>query len=324
MTGQVRQPWSMQVEPVEGCNRACHFCGINSIREKPGAYKYMSAETAEAAARGAAALCPGARCEFAMHGEPLMHPAAAERLAIFRQWLPAAQIQVTTNGKVLAGKMQERAEALFRAGVDFLLLDTYRPERDALQAEARCLTGIKVLDFYEDLAPKGESPYHNHGRKWARRIVLMDDIGQRDGEVGSRRLVNQAGHSPTGVKLAAPLARMCTLPFREITVAWNGNVNLCCEDWAGEYVCGNVNEQPLAEIWWGARMEAARKVLFQRRRSFSPCAVCDKGTGARVGLVPKYERPEAEDIATIRRVLAAGTGTTGRPIYIGGDLQEYE
>jgi tRNA A37 methylthiotransferase MiaB len=32
---QPHQPWSVQVELVEGCNRICGFCGINAIRSKP-------------------------------------------------------------------------------------------------------------------------------------------------------------------------------------------------------------------------------------------------------------------------------------------------
>ena len=311
----VGAPWSVQVELVEGCNRLCPFCGLNAIRKGPGNYKWMAWETAERTSRSLVDLCPTARLEFAMHGEPTMHPRKHEILAMFRERLPKAQMQLTTNGNVLAGKMQERLEAIFDAGVDFVLMDTYYPERLMLQAKAQALQGIQVLDFYRDCQPNGWSPYHNHHRSVQRTLVVMDDLGLRNGESRSRIVVNQAGNSPAVPETRAPLRRMCTLPFREVTVAWNGDVNLCCEDWGHEYTCGNVLEDSLRAIWWGEAFEAARRVLFARRRAMTPCCRCDKASGPRVGLVPKYDPPNKADLETIRVTQAASRPTNGRKAW---------
>jgi radical SAM protein with 4Fe4S-binding SPASM domain len=298
----VNKPWSVQVELTEGCNRLCSFCGLNGIRDKPGNFKFMTLDTAMRTAQQLAQFCPDARLEFAMHGEPLKNPNYETILGTFRHYLPKTQMQVTTNGIVLLSRMQQKLDRLFAIGVDFIVLDTYRPERDKLRAEVATLQGITVADFYDDWTPKGISPWHNHHRKVQRTVVLMDDLAARDGEVKSRTIVNHAGHNPEKGKLREPLAKTCTLPFREVAVAWNGNVNICCQDWGHDYTCGNLNRRTLQEIWTGPEFEAARAHLQNKDRNFAPCAGCDIGSGSRAGLLPKYPTLEEKDRQVARLV----------------------
>lgn len=291
---RVGPPWSVQVELVEGCNRLCSFCGLRSIRKAPNEnLRFMSFDVAVAAAVGLRALAPHARYEFAMHGEPLLHPKAIDMIRLFRRALPLAQFQLTTNGRLLLGKMQQGLVDLFRAGVDIVLLDTYRPERDALRAEASSVVGIRVEDFYARRGGDALSPWSNYRRKVQRAVVLMDDLGERDGEVSSRVVMNHAGNSKLKPVPSTSLARSCTLPFRELSICWNGDVNICCMDWRHDYVCGNLFRQSPDAVWWGALFERARRHLCQKDRSFCvPCSRCDAPSGARVGLLPKYPAPE--------------------------------
>jgi hypothetical protein len=292
----------VQIEFVEGCNRLCSFCGLNGIRDAEGSYRYMTEETATRVASNLVELCPTARIEFAMHGEPTMHPKHLDLIRLFRGALPRAQMQLTTNGKTLMKRMQGRLERVFEAGIDFVILDTYYPERDALREEASKLTRMEVRDFYDELAPAGWSPWHNHGRKVQRFVVLMDDIGARDGEVRSRTVFNHAGSNPTKDTTPEPLKKTCTLPFRELSVTWNGNVNICCMDWKHEYTAGNANVKTLGEIWYGPEMEAARTMLQSKDRAFGPCKVCDVGSGTRAGLLPKYPQADETTRAFVREV----------------------
>jgi len=288
----VDKPWSVQIEFVEGCDRLCPYCGLNAIRDAPGALRLMDMDTLANAARGLASLCPEARYEVAMHGEPLLHPKRLPMLSWLRRWLPHAQIQVTTNGAWLKADMRGHAKLLFAAGVDFIVLDTYEPERRKLQADAwRCVDEFNVLDFYEDCVPAKLSPWHNHKRKLRNTIILMDDLALRDGEVKSRVVVNHAGSNPLAPRLMEPLKATCTNPFRELSVCWNGDVCICCMDWKHEQVMGNVNHETPTAIWRGTRFEAVRAMLSSKDRSMSPCLRCDRNAGARAGLLPKYPPP---------------------------------
>jgi MoaA/NifB/PqqE/SkfB family radical SAM enzyme len=278
----------------------------------------MSPEVVTAVGLGAAQLAPTARVEFAMHGEPLMHPRHLDIFSEIRGFLPKAQLMVTTNGKVLMRHMQRRLDKVFTHGVDFIILDTYEPERSQLQTEARALdASIQVKDFYTDLAPRGWLPWTNHGRKYQRLVVLMDDLALRSGEQSSRVMHNSAGNNPLLGPMSQPHAKTCTLPFRDITVCHNGNVNICCNDWGGEFVAGNVLENTLAEIWWGEKFEAARRLLQAKNRTFNPCVWCDRGSGSYVGLLPKYPVPTENDFHIVQTVINSVGAINGtQPVQV--------
>lgn len=297
-------PWSVQIELTEGCNRLCSFCGLNGIRTGPGNYKYMDLETASNSAKGLAALNPLLRMEFAMHGEPMMHPKHAEIISMFRAAMPKTQIMVTTNGKTMLKDMEPKLDRLFRSGVDFVVMDTYYPERDELQALARGLSdSIEVRDFYDDCVPKKWSPWHNHKRAEQRLLIIMDDLAARNGEVSSRVIMNHAGNMREKPLPAEPLVKTCTNPFRELSICYDGDINVCCMDWGHEAVMGNVNKQSIGSIWWGAKFEAFRTALQNKDRRMSPCARCDKNSGHRAGLLPKYPELTKADIKLIRKTL---------------------
>lgn len=308
-------PWCIQPELTEGCSMnqgegpggLCHFCGLTAIRNGPGDYKFMSVALAIKIANEMAEWCPKARIEFAMRGEPLMNPEHLVIFDVFRSRLPKAQMMVTTNGDTIRtsssawaqGKrrLQERLELMFRFGLDFVLLDTYYPKerRDALREEAYALKDIQVVDYYDDWAPDGKSPYHNHGRKVQRTVVLMDDLAVRDGEHSSRQVKTHAGANMAKT-IPAPLRRNCGRPFREMTIAWNGDVTLCCDDWRKEYIVDNVNETSMRDIWINPRFEAARARLMQKDRDFGPCRECDAPAAPRTGLLPVYAPPTDEQV----------------------------
>lgn len=297
------KPWSVQIELTEGCSRICSFCGINGIRDKPGNYKFLTIEIAEKLAMQIADFCPKTRIEFAMHGEPTMNPNYLEIFKIFRDYLPNTQMQLTTNGvRFLKKDMQTEIQKIFDVGIDFLILDTYYPERDTLRDKAFALTDIKVLDYYDDCIPKKISPWANYHRKFNNTVILMDDLLARNGESKARTIANHAGNNPINAIVPEPLKKTCTMPFRELTVIWNGDIRLCCHDWKGEYKISNIIHEPISEIWMHPRFEAARTYLGNKDRTISPCNKCDIGSGSRSGLLPKYG-PITEEISIIAGIL---------------------
>jgi len=242
----------------------------------------MSERTADIVSRGCAALAPRARYEFAMHGEPLLNPSWEDLVAIFRTTLPNTQLQLTTNGTLILGCWADYARRFMGVGINVLLVDLYAPYGAELREEIeRSKTGWSVVDFYNS----SFSPWHNH-KNSLHVVVLMDDLMQRSGERASRKITNQGGNSPLVPALATPLAKTCTLPFRELSVRHDGAVGVCCNDWRLEYPVGNMlGDGP--SVWTSERFTHARRELIARRRSFAPCSACDCGSGSRAGLLPK-------------------------------------
>lgn len=304
-------PWSIQPELSEGCSMKygkgngglCHFCGLNAIRTGPGQYKFMSIEIATKLADDMAAFCPKARIEFAMRGEPLMNPNHLEIFRIFRERLPKTSMMLTTNGDPIRAtpnkpnRLQEKVEKIFEAGVNLIVLDTYYPKerRDDLREQAFALKGITVEDFYDDWLPKGKKPWSNFGNKIQKTIVLMDDLAARNGEDSSRIIKTHAGSNPT-LEIQEPLKLSCARPFREMTIAANGEITLCCDDWMHQYVVANIMDMSLEEIWKSPRFEAARARLYHKDRNFGPCAKCDVTGANRFGLLPVYNKATPKQV----------------------------
>ena len=214
---------------------------------------------------------------------------------MFRKALPKAQIQVTTNGaKMRNGNMLYALRALFNAGVNFVILDTYEPERTDLRKQvfSSKLTkeGIKVIDYQKDTTL---SPYHNHKNKISNTVFVFDDLSIVSGDIRQRLLHNYAGNSKSIPPTSSPLVKKCARPFRELAVCWNGDVCICCEDAGHEFVCGNVFQpkQTLQTVWNNPPFQAVRKLLFHKNRSFSPCHRCDYNGGMRLGFLEQQAEP---------------------------------
>ena len=65
----------------------------------------------------------------------------------------------------------------------------------------------------------------------------------------------------------------CTAPWRTMTVLADGNIVPCCRDPHGHYVMGNVADGVL-NVWNGAKFQAFRKAMTEKRDSMPICRVC--------------------------------------------------
>lgn len=313
-------PFAVQVEAVEGCNLRCGFCGIRGIREKgatgelSGPYNYMTPATARALADGMANLGWSARIEFAMHGEPTLHPHLPDLVRTFRRRLPMTSIMVTTNGLPLLdgdGLLANLGE-LYLAGVNVVALDDYAPHRVAPLARQ---LGPGIADVVEYPADPDGNP-HRRRAPGARVLSIVADIAQAtDGT--HAQLGNHAGAAAAPTTAAD--GKPCAKPFRELSIRWDGGVAICCNDWRGTYKIGNVVADGLAAVWQHPRFQAARRFLVAgQRRELDPCGGCDH-TSYRVGLLPdqlgKVQLPPA-DAADADLAAEATGGPTLTPVVL--------
>lgn len=301
-------PFTLQVEPAEGCTLACSFCGLSALRNN-GAdsntgthgkastpFRFMELATAQRIASEVNRLGWNPRVEFAMHGEPTAHKDLATIIEIFRRLLPKVSLMVTTNG---SGLLSGAAVAkLFDAGLNTLAFDDYKHAswrertRNALDSAADML-GVPLLEYPAN--PNGNP----HTRFHKKRIVVIADIS--DNTTGTHLLTNQGGSVFKSLPVA--LHARCAKPFRELSLRWDGNVAICCDDWPGQYRIANINHMPLDELWNHPRFQAARLALYAGERNLlKPCNVCNVTT-YRNGLLPDkfgkvdLPKPSVDDIA---------------------------
>ncbi|MBY8999028.1 MAG: SPASM domain-containing protein [Candidatus Thorarchaeota archaeon] len=61
-----------------------------------------------------------------------------------------------------------------------------------------------------------------------------------------------------------------------MTIGWNGDVILCCNDVDGEFILGNLSDQSISEIWNSKRLLAIKRIHKQKQFERIPiCHTCD-------------------------------------------------
>jgi radical SAM protein with 4Fe4S-binding SPASM domain len=280
-------PFAIQIELVEGCNLYCNFCGLQGIREKTDkTYNMMSKDTVMDLASQIHKAGWNSRIEFAMHGEPTMHDDCANMVRIFRKFLPKSQLMMTSNGGGLLktpGVIDNLKNLFLWGGLNVFAFDAYDYVKIKDKVDEQ-LEGAKKLGFQVHRYPKERefSPHNRYGHK-AKLFIRIKDISRSD--KGTHSILNN--HCGRGGKpLREPLEALCAKPFRELSVRWDGNVAICCNDWAGIFKVGNIEKDGLLEIWHSEKLNSARRFLMQKdRASVHPCNVCD-AKSYRVGLLP--------------------------------------
>lgn len=311
-------PFTLQIEPAEGCTLACSFCALQTIRNNgadsntgthgkaSAPFRFMELTTAQRIASEVNRLRWNPRIEFAMHGEPTAHAGLADIIQVFRRLLPKVSLMVTSNGSGLLTGAQ--VGKLFDAGLNTLAFDAYKHaawrERtlNALQSYSD-LFRVPMLHYPED---GNASP---HQRFFKKRIVVIADITENTS--GTHLLTNQGGN----VFKATPnaLHARCAKPFRELSIRWDGNVAICCDDWDGSYKIGNVNDIPLNLVWDHPRFYAARQALYAGERALlQPCNKCDVTT-YRNGLLPDKFGKESLPVPTVDTIAQIVHANQGQP-----------
>ncbi|MGD9210724.1 MAG: radical SAM protein, partial [Desulfobacteraceae bacterium] len=222
-------PNGVQVEMVEGCPLRCDFCGINGIRGDKRTYKYMTLETAEHIAQEMAGLKWTSRLEFAMHGEPTMHPNYLEILKIFRKHLPKNHMLLLTNGANIRVGASEKLLAIFETGVNCIGIDRYTniPWADEIKAQL-----VKASAFFYNY-PEDGNDANPHRRVKGQRIVFLSPIDTTTSGTHSQMILgNHCGAAAP--KDDSKKDKRCARPFRELSFRWDGNVAICCNDFRGE------------------------------------------------------------------------------------------
>lgn len=308
-------PMAIQIELTEGCNLWCDGCGIKGIRERPGAdYKFMDYATARAILeqlREWKDIDPSfnPRIEFAMHGEPSLHPHLSTMLAIFREF---STMMLTNGAWFVKGNFQEKITSVRNAGLNTLAFDDY--EQFNLGKRIRCgLDAFRIPYGIFGATGSARSPHRRKNPNDPMEILIIEDIhGEKAGK-GHDVLNSHCGAG--GLPPKEVLRKRCAKPFREMSIRWNGSVAICCNDWRGEFPLPG---ETLFKKWFSERMTLARRALYWSNRDFGPCAKCD-ALSPRVGLLPdklgkeQMLYPSAEDMHKLTEPMPPLTTPVARP-----------
>jgi MoaA/NifB/PqqE/SkfB family radical SAM enzyme len=136
------------------------------------------------------------------------------------------------------------------------------------------------LDIHEYPKEKEYSPHAIY--KKSNPVIFIQDISKAKKGTHSS-LNNHCGSAFP--KLISPMKQRCAKPFRELSIRYDGNIAICCNDWIGIFKCGNILDNNFEELWNNRFFNAARKVLYNGKRNFIPCGWCN-AKSYRVGFLP--------------------------------------
>ena len=266
-----RMPDIVQIESTNICNAKCVFCPRDEMHRRQG---IMTVELFRKIVDECAEL---GITHVRMHnyGEAFMDRKLVEKVRYAKQ-KGIREVGMISNGSLITEPI---ARGMIDAGLDAINISVDASGKEVFESTRIGLKYDKVIANIERLVrlrgesgkrrPKlilsfvrqnnsaDEQAFIEHWRPIADKIHVTD-------------LHNWAGTLNTESDVNYP----CYRPWLTFTVLWDGRVSLCCADFDGKTILGDLNTHSIAEVW---NAEPYRKVRREHLESGGPdiCRACD-------------------------------------------------
>lgn len=249
-------PKRFTIELTNRCNRSCAGCPRHQMTYpqgdmNPGLFGSIVDQLPDSAC-----VVPFFR------GEPTLHPAFATNF-FMGQLRRFHEVQIATNGDFLT-KDNKRA---IQENATFLSLSLHEyklPEQTNWCSFLYDLAGAGVttqVSIVESELPAGKR--NKFVAAWFRHVDRV-------------RIYEEHSKNGFGSLPNRPEKPVCTKPFEELVVYWDGKVGLCNHDWNNPFPLGDLNTESISEVWDGLRYKAVRDAHQQGNRRLVPaCECCD-------------------------------------------------
>lgn len=289
-------PSQIVVDVTEYCNLACGHCPHEDFQNSPAfTGRHLDTELhkklIDEVASDGRGICKYLR--YTAQGEPLIHPKIIEMLQ-YAGKNSGVPLNMTTNGMLLS---EAKARLLLDVGVDVfdISIDAYTPEVYAKIRKKGDLgvTRPNVLKLIE-LARTGgyktrivvsfvEQPLNRH------ETGLFDAFWK---EAGADYVVIRRLHSAAGSKAGLVEVRAerypCLYPWERLTLAPDGCVHFCPQDWRHGSVIKPFRDETIKSIWQGRFMADLREAHLTG--DFSGHGLCGQCPDWSTTRWPKEER----------------------------------
>ncbi len=264
-------PEIVQIESTNICNAKCVFCPRDEMHRRQGV---MSMELYRKIVDECAALGI-THVRVHNYGEPFLDRHLVEKVRYAKD-KGIREVGMISNGSLITEKV---ARAMIEAGLDAINISVDASGKEVFESTRIGLSYDKVIANVERLIriraelgrkrPKlimsfvrqdnsaDEQAFIEHWRPIADKIHITD-------------LHNWAGTLNTESDVNYP----CYRPWLTFTVLWDGRVSLCCADFDGRTILGDLNTSSIAEVWNAEPYRLARR---QHLKNGGPdvCRSCD-------------------------------------------------
>lgn len=249
-----RFPEVLQVETTNACNSKCLICPHRTMKRR---VESMADDLyARIIDEAAAHRCGNVHLHN--FGEPLLDRKLAERIR-YAKAKGLKRVKIFSNGSLLDG---ERAHELIEAGLDEIKISFDGATREEFERIRQPLKFDTVIDNIKELV-------RIRDQKKAGLKIMVACCSTADKTETIRTLESMVDQfsfgrvhnwaSPEESHGRSGIRRPCSRVWRTFTVLANGDVSLCCLDYEGEVILGNVREDSIARIW--------RNTVYRRIRS---------------------------------------------------------
>ncbi len=280
----INPPFLVDIEGTNACNAKCIMCPHSKMKRKVGVMKWELFEKI-------VANCVRFKVpEVSLNGfgEPLLDSLLIDRIKYLKKsGVPV--VRIYTNASLLKGKI---VEELINSGLDSIntcidgvtkaVFEKIRPGLDLDIVEKNVQEFIKLRNkmgkkkplvfigflklaenesewntFVERWSPVANGIYKANPSNWANAVKLTS--------LSNYDFSHQKGYynSP------------CIFLWKMVSIQYNGDVILCCRDYEGKFILGNLQESNLEDIWNGKKLKAVRRThLDGNIESIPLCANC--------------------------------------------------
>ncbi len=273
MAGRDRAPLPeiVQVESTNLCNARCVFCPRDLMQRKQGVmdmdlYRKVVDETA---ALGISSV------RLHNYGESLIDRQIVEKIR-YAKAAGIREVGLISNGSLLTEPV---ARAVTEAGLDAINISVDAAGKEVFE---RTRVGLK----YDRVMANIEGLVRVRQERGARRPKLILSFVRQDNTAEEQAFIDQWSrvadkvhitdlHNWAGTLHAQSDVRFpCYRPWLTFTVLWDGRVSLCCADFDGNVILGDVRTQSMAEVWNGDTFRAARRAHLDHGGP-DICRACD-------------------------------------------------
>jgi radical SAM protein with 4Fe4S-binding SPASM domain len=273
-TGRDRSPILpeiVQIESTNICNAKCVFCPRDEMHRRQGVMSWdlFCKIVDECAALGITHM------RVHNYGEPFIDRRLVDKVRYAKQ-KGIQEVGMISNGSLITDSV---ARGMVEAGLDAINISVDASGKEVFESTRLGLKYEKVIANIERLLriraelgkrrPKlilsfvrqnnsiDEQAFIEHWRTVADKIHITD-------------LHNWAGTLNRESDVNYP----CYRPWLTFTVLWDGRVSLCCADFDGRHILGNLNSSTIKDIWNGEPYVQARRAHLE---SGGPeiCRSCD-------------------------------------------------
>lgn len=273
-TGRERTPrWPdiVQIESTNLCNAKCVFCPRDEMHRRQGVmdmdlYRKI---VDECVTLGITHL------RVHNYGEPFLDKQLVEKVRYAKE-RGIAEVGMISNGSLI---FEDIAQGMIDAGLDAINISVDASGKEVFESTRLNLEYDTVIQNIETLVrlrkasgrvrPKlilsfvrqnnsvDEQQFIEHWRKIADKVHITD-------------LHNWAGTLNATSDVNYPCYRM----WQTFTVLWDGRVSLCCADFDGRHILGDLRTSSIADVWNGPAYLGVRR---QHLEDGGPeiCRSCD-------------------------------------------------